>query len=346
MRKRRDSDWLLVAAISVISCALFVGVYEVYQSQRYEQWKADYQASMQRHDTLTIPSPNEVLMWEYRPHGEFYDAEFNYRISTNRHGFRDREFDASDGSGDRFRVAFVGDSVTLGFKVTEENTFVRRFEEFARRVRPERKIQAMNFGVDGYQVLQIHELLRTKVLRFAPSKVVYMMCLNDFDFEDASGKKILFFKKPSSFFLDKVGQLYKRFLRQEYHRYYFEKNGAVGLRAIVGMRDVLASRAIPFQIVLLPVFEASDMGFKQYRLKDLHRRIMSVLGQHNMAVIDLAEDFAKQSATQRTYAYDVWHPNEEGHRFIALRLLKIVLGDDVDAETPTAGGSARPSASL
>jgi len=315
-----------------VAAILFIGGYEIYQSRRYDQWKAAYQRLMQRYDTLTIPSPNEVLLWEYRPHAEFYDAEFKYRINTNGSGFRDREFDAPNDGAGGFRVAFVGDSVTLGFKVSEENTFVRRFEQFARRVRPERKIQAMNFGVDGYQVMQIYELLRTKVLRFAPDKVVYMMSLNDFDFEDASGKKILFFKKPSSFFLEKLGQLYRRLSQKEYYRYYFEKNSETGLRAVVGMRDLLMSRAIPFQIVLLPVFEASDKGFEHYRLRDLHRQISSMLAQHDIEVVDLVEDFAKQNGTQQSYAHDVWHPNDEGHRFIAQRLLKLVVGEDLDDE--------------
>jgi len=58
----------LTGSSVVVAAILFIGGYEIYQSRRYDQWKAAYQRLMQRYDTLTIPSPNEVLLWEYRPH--------------------------------------------------------------------------------------------------------------------------------------------------------------------------------------------------------------------------------------------------------------------------------------
>jgi hypothetical protein len=105
------------------------------------------------------------------------------------------------GSKDKhlFRVAFIGDSVTLGLKVSEDRTFVRRFEQIARDAYPGRNIQAMNFGIDGYHVMQIYELLRTKVLRFLPDKVVRDVPQWP-DFEDASGKKCFILRNQTASF--------------------------------------------------------------------------------------------------------------------------------------------------
>jgi lysophospholipase L1-like esterase len=317
-----------------------VGGYEVYQSHRYEQWKSAYERMIQQHDTLTIPSPNELLMWEYRSNAEFYDSDFKYKIQTNTYGFRDGEYELTSKDKHLVRVAFIGDSITLGLKVSEESTFVRRFEKLARDAHPGWKIQAMNFGIDGYQVIQIYELLRTKVLRFLPDKVVYVMCLNDFDFADASGEKILYFKKPNSFFLKKLESLYKRLLQKEYHRYYFERNKQTAFPYLSKMQELLEREGILFQIVLLPVFEQTDDGFRNYPLKDLHQQIANILTEYKIEVVDLSENFAKQDKGPKFYAYDIWHPNEEGHRFIAQQLLNPVLRSVIEkASTAAAAGS-------
>ena len=330
---------ILAVSSFIVASVLFIGGYEVYQSHRYEQWKSAHERMIQQHDTLTIPSPNELLMWEYRPHAEFYDPQLQYKIQTNSYGFRDVEYELTSKEQYLIRVAFIGDSITLGLKVSEENTFVRRFEKLARDAYPGWQIQAMNFGIDGYQVIQIYELLRTKVLRFRPDNVVYVMCLNDFDFDDASGKKILYFKKPNSFFLKKLESLYKRLSQKEYHRYYFERNKRTVFHYLSKMHELLEREGIRFQVVLLPVFEESDDGFKSYPLKDLHQQIAKSLTEDKIEVADLIENFAKQDTSPKVYAYDIWHPNEEGHWFIAQQLLTPVLQSYLDAES-TAGADA------
>ena len=122
---------ILAVSSVIVATVLFIGGYEVYQSHRYEQWKSAYERMIQQHDTLTIPSPNELLMWEYRSNAEFYDSDLKYKIQTNSYGFRDGEHELTSKDKNLVRVAFIGDSITLGLKVSEENTFVRRFEKLA-----------------------------------------------------------------------------------------------------------------------------------------------------------------------------------------------------------------------
>jgi hypothetical protein len=165
------------------------------------------------------------------------------------------------------------------------------------------------------------------------------MCLNDFDFDDASGSKILYFKKPNSFFLKKIEALYRRLSQKEYHRYYFEKNKQTAFHYVSKMHELLKNDGIRFQIVILPVFEETDDGFKDHPLKDLHHTIDKILAEHNIEVVDLLESFAKEGKSPKFYAYDIWHPNEEGHWFIAQKLLGPVLQPYFDAKT-----SPRPNA--
>ena len=162
---------------------LFIGGYEVYQSYRYEQWKSAYERMIEQHDTLTIPSPNELLLWEYRPNAEFYDSDLKFHYLS-----------------------------------------------------------------------KIHELLEREGIRF--------------------------------------------------------------------------------QVVLVPVFEESDDdGFRNYPLKDLHQQIANILTEYKTEIVDLIDIFAKQDKGPKFYAYDIWHPNEEGHWFIARQLLRPVLQSYFEAES-------------
>ncbi len=62
----------------------------------------------------------------------------------------------------------------------------------------------------AFHALQLRELLRTKVLAFEPDQVTYVMCLNDFDFTESSGRKIGYFRKPRSFLALEIEQRYRR----------------------------------------------------------------------------------------------------------------------------------------
>jgi hypothetical protein len=151
---------------------------------------------------------------------------------------------------------------------------------------------------------------------------------------------MLLFKKPRSFFLEKLEHLYKRLMQKEYHRYYFERNKRTAFPYLSKMQELLEREGVRFQIVLLPVFEKTDDGFKDYPLKDLHREIVEFLAEHKIEVVDLREHFAKQGKAPRFYAHDIWHPNEEGHWLIAQQLLKPVLRSFFeDASAAGAAGS-------
>ena len=99
------------------------------------------------------------------------------------------------------RIAFIGDSVTLGREVQFEQIFSQVTEAILNGRTESVRYEALNFGIDGYNTPQIQRQLMTKVFRYSPDLVIYALCLNDFDFEEASGDKIRFFKKPESFLL-------------------------------------------------------------------------------------------------------------------------------------------------
>ena len=107
----------LLLISSTLTTVLFVGVFELVKSIKYERWKADFD-NYGWFGKMTIPSPNPVLMWEYRPHGE------TEQIKVDRYGFRNLDYESTAKPENTFRIAFSGDSVTLGLGGSREQTFV------------------------------------------------------------------------------------------------------------------------------------------------------------------------------------------------------------------------------
>ena len=187
----------------------------------------------------------------------------------------------------------------------------------------------MNFSIDGYNTNQIFELLVSRVLQFKPDKIVYVMCLNDFDFEDSSGAKIRYFKKPNSFLLEKLEKLYRHFLKIDFHLWHYEKNKQLVFGKIVEMKELLLEQNINFQIVLLPVFrfENSNNNFIAYPLSKMHIEIRRFMTKEHIDLVDLLEAFRDQEKPPNYFASDVWHPNNKGHDFISKQLIKPLLKD-------------------
>ncbi len=319
---------LLALVIGILSLVLFAVVIEVFLGFKYEQWKLQYAKNSNWYGGLTTFSKNPILMWEYRANDESNVPNMP-KIRTNRHGFRDYDYEVKANTANLLRISFLGDSVTLGLKVDSQDTFVNKFTAYAAEKHPGLKIQSLNHGIDGYNTIQIFELLTSKVLQFGPGKVVYVMCLNDFDFEESSGGKIRYFKKPNSFILEKLERLYRRFLRIDFHIWHFKKNKQQVFDKIINMKELLKARNIDLQIAVLPVFKFKDFekDWNSYPLSQMHFAIRQFLIKEQIKFVDLLESFRNQEKPPAYFAHDIWHPNKEGHDFIAKQLLQFFLKD-------------------
>ena len=211
--------------------------------------------------------------------------------------------------------------------VDSQRTFVKKFADYASDKHPNLKIQSMNHGIDGYNTIQVSELLASRVLQFEPNKVVYVMCLNDFDFEGAPGDKIRYFKRPPSFIWDRIERFYMRHANTDWHLWKFEKNKREVFDKIVEMKHLLHAHDIDFQVVVIPVFKfkGSDKNFTAYPLWEMHFAIGKFLAKNQIDFMDLLESFRNQDKPPEYFGYDSWHPTEEGHDIIAKELLQFVL---------------------
>lgn len=108
-------------------------------------------------------------------------------VRTNQLGFRGPEIDP-DPAPETHRILVLGDSVTFGFRMTEEEIFPTLL---AQRLRedPDGPWEVLNFGVEGYNTVAELEVLRTAGLALRPETVVLVVNLNDYDETPAVGPR-------------------------------------------------------------------------------------------------------------------------------------------------------------
>ncbi|MBL8379241.1 MAG: SGNH/GDSL hydrolase family protein [Burkholderiales bacterium] len=327
---------LLAAASTILCSVVLIAAYEWAMHRKYEKWREEYRVRGDWQGGFTIASPDPVLMWEYRPAATFTHPKYRTVTRTNGFGFRQRDdVSVAKPTGVR-RIAFIGDSVTLGREVAFENTFPELVQAKALRAAPQHRLEALNFAIDGYSTPQIARMLSDRVLGFFPDIVVYTLCLNDFDFDDASGEKIRYFRKPASFFLHDMRKLLRRTVASEYHDYYFQRNAVAALADIASMRDAAHRAGAAFQIFVVPVFRDDRVSmtgriwshkiesFEVYPLVDLHRKIASALAQKDLPSFDLLPKFVASGGRPIDFSGDIWHLNERGHELVAESIVAVL----------------------
>jgi hypothetical protein len=119
--------------------------------------------------------------WELNPgaHG-WYRREGVAYVRINRDGFRGPDYPESKPPG-TFRVAVLGDSYVEAIQVPEDKTLTMVIGRELGQcpVLKAKRVEAMNFGVDGYGTAQELITLRRKVWQYAPDAVVLAIFLGN-----------------------------------------------------------------------------------------------------------------------------------------------------------------------
>jgi lysophospholipase L1-like esterase len=312
MRNRLKNLRLTLVSI-FLSLAILILGFEAVENIKYAQWRKEFTAYGWL-NKMTVPSRDPLMMWEYRPYGVAGD------IKVNRYGFRDFDYPNREKPGNVYRIAFAGDSIILGLGVKFDEMFVRQFEMKANRHRRGPVIQALDFGIDGYNAIQVSEMIRTRVIPFSPDRIVYVMCLNDFDLTESAGSKPRYFQKPKSFFFERLDRLRRQMTDIPYDLFYYRKNKKLIFRTILEMSTMVRRENMDFEVLIVPVFFRRSADFREYPLRQIHKEVDCFLRSQGIRFYDLLETFEAQPQGPRYWSLDPYHPNPAGHALIAERL--------------------------
>ena len=109
-----------------------------------------------------------------------FSKDINYSIFINQEGFRDDEFKDSN---NYFKIMVLGDSMTFGLEVDQENIFSKILEDSLRKNFGTKKIDVMNFAITGFSTAQEYLTLEKYGKKYDP-KIVLLMMFENNDFED------------------------------------------------------------------------------------------------------------------------------------------------------------------
>jgi len=118
--------------------------------------------------------PSRDLLWELV--SGWRGEEGAGKIRINSIGFRDDEIPTPKPKGE-MRILCLGDSVTFGYMVDQNNPWPRALEGVYRA--SGRNVRVINAGVPGYSTFQERDLLRIKGWTLEPDIVILGYCLND-----------------------------------------------------------------------------------------------------------------------------------------------------------------------
>ncbi len=302
-------------------------------------------------NTLAMPSE-----WERRPAKVEGDEHAYYWHNILHVHNRDRmrrvgEFPPKQ--ADTFRIIVLGDSLTYGYGIAEEDTYPRVLE---RELGKTFRVEVLNLGVSGAQSEDVFKILRRHFPVLQPDLVMYGVCLNDFlpsgvdQYESNRAYPVPIPYKHH--FIEKT--LTGKLLEKHYDSLLMRLGLRVDfftdiLRDFDGYqtrfaRDVKAINAFVRAHGLSPVVamvlqQYPDTKGKGYQVVLAAERHLRKAG---MRVIPA--DYIRRNDGRKDWMVSPWegHPNEKANRAFAEEIAKVLVDlPELQPYRRTAGDSAR-----
>jgi lysophospholipase L1-like esterase len=284
----------------------------------YLAFNTVYDVEMTRYSNDIKVSSDGGQVFEHRPlaAARLMDVD----LSINSDGLRDQEYPIE--SERAHRMIFLGDSLTLGWGVEQEDTFESLLEErFNAQGRGQ--VEILNFGIGNYNTAQEVALFAKKGLKYHPDKVVVFYFVNDAEpTPQASGREFLGHSRLITFYWSRVNILLSKYSRDgsflgQYGDLYREgQPGWEATKASFGaLRDLCDQHGIGLQVVLLP--ELHDLKNPPFRRQ--YAMVEAVLKSEAIPALDLTPHFSTvdDDPTSLWVALDDAHPNARAHKLIA-----------------------------
>lgn len=274
-------------------------------------------------------APNGKLVYEYPDNPRGYFDEENKVVGTiNSLGFRGTAKEVRKPAG-RLRVAFLGDSFTLGFGVKDEHTLASQFEAFVAEEHDE--VEVLNFGVTNTSTQEQLDLLENYVLSFSPDVVVIVTFLNDTErigTLDFMGLRVFPRVRRRSFLFNAVvskveGFVVGRVMVAHYRSGYREDNSSwTDVKAALEAASELARSAdVHLVVAIYPIL--IQLG-ENYPFRGIHETIARYCRSIGVEVVDLLDAFGDQDGSELWVHRSDQHPNEVAHGLAAEWLAKAI----------------------
>jgi lysophospholipase L1-like esterase len=238
-----------------------------------------------------------------------------------------------------FRAVFLGDSITFGYYVREDDSFVvQTGKALASLVSHQGGVEVMNAGVSSLNVHHNGAHLRHRALAWSPDLVVWNFYLNDI--YDVGGKQadILFPIRRADWFkplrFSAIGRLAESFFFStsfgarvsvdlEHPVNKAVDNAWAGVEsALAEAKELLQEQNIPLIVTIFP----SGIQLSRPWTKPCYQeRLSNICTTLSIPCIDFLEPIKKAGDVKDIYyGGDLIHPNARGHTAAAAALVSFL----------------------
>jgi len=277
--------------------------------------------------------PNSKLIYYYpdNPRG-YFDNDNKVTGKVNENGFRGISKPLKKPKG-IYRIAFVGDSFTLGIGVKDEDTLPAKFEEILKSKYSFTEV--LNFGISGTSTKQQISLLESDIIPSEPDTVIIVLFLNDANrvgtIRFLSRPRLLANVRKYSYFINaSIGSFEKLVLHEDMIEHYHEgfKEGSKGWDKIkAGLkRGKLLSEKHNFKFIVA-VYPVLIQLNENYPFKSIHTKIKNYCESLNIPFVDLLNSFIGKKDSELWVHRTDQHPNE-----IAQKIAGAELADYIDKQ--------------
>jgi len=306
--------------ISGVSLLLSLGMLEVVVRMvdplgiSYYEWVGEYLRDM---------LPDDQLVYRHKPAWE--KRYGNVLVTYNERGLRDRPI-LPKAEGE-YRILALGDSVTFGLGVDQDQIFVVRLEQLLRE-RLQRPVRVINSGVGGYNTVQELTYFKQEGIDLQPDLVMLTYVANDIEekkkpFDPWSKNSMR--GKPFPVMVEiMMGKLWLYRLADHTYRYAIleqlnEKSQArsqegTGWRGSMSALSELVAICQERKIPLILFFKRLHPEKNNLLFGDVVRYAQGI------PVKDMAPWFAGLNVSSLVNSKVDTHPNAEGHRVMAERM--------------------------
>jgi hypothetical protein len=285
------------------------------------------------HELGHVNVANQTATFEYDSNDRGYFRLDN--IVTHRFnslGFRGPDF-LEQKSPDIIRIAFFGDSFTMGEGVYFEDTYAQQTRTyFMRNFR--KQVESLNFRVAGYNTEQEQKLIGYILPRFNPDVLVLGYTMNDpgnripqtqeeAELWDPNWAVRAKYPPPRTRVLRLGHGAWMNWIstkvRFDHSRTLHDPNGVYWPVAESALREI-GERCREFNIPCVAVLFPWLLDLQEYPLMREHEQVKETLIEAGFVVLDVLDEVEDFPAAELTVHPTDHHPNELVHRLVGEKL--------------------------
>ena len=267
-------------------------------------------------------SSNPAMSHEHTPNSEAF--LMGVPVKINSQGLRDDERDLAK-DPQTYRILMLGDSITFGWGVRQEETFSKALERMLNEHPlggPWRRYEVINTGVGNYNTAQEVAYFMERGFRYRPDMVMLAWFINDA--EDTPKPVQGWLARESCLYTfvssawDDLGRNTRS--RPSYKEYYagLYEDGREGWaecqRALEQLSGTCRHEGFELRILLIP--ELHSLG-ADYEFKDIYDKVQRIAERLKVTSLNLVDAFPTEDPTSFWVSPGDAHPNGRAHAIIA-----------------------------